>query len=51
MQDLVDGAQTIVDPEYLITTCKMTHNAIHYGDRTLLPSVPDERSFGDTRLW
>lgn len=49
--DIVFGAQDILDPEFMITTCKATHNAIHYGDRTLLPHVPVERSFGDTRLW
>jgi len=51
VEDLVDGAQSVIDPEYLITTCLSTHNAIHYGDRTLLPSVPVERKYGDTRLW
>lgn len=50
-EDLALGAPAILDPEYLITTCKMTHNAIHYGDRTLLPRVPVERTPGDTRLW
>jgi hypothetical protein len=50
-EDLALGAPAILDPEYLITTCKMTHNAIHYGDRTLLPRVPVERMPGDTRLW
>ncbi len=49
--DLVLGAPIVLDPEYLITTSKRTHNAIHYGDRTLLPRVPVERKFGDTRLW
>ena len=49
--DIVFGAQDILDPEFMITTCKQTHNAIHYGDRTLLPHVPNERRFGDTRLW
>ena len=41
----------LLDPEYLITTCKRTHNAIHYGDRTLLPRLPVERRPGDTALW
>lgn len=50
-EDLALGTPIILDPEYLITTSKKTHNAIHYGDRTLLPSVPVERTFGDTRLW
>lgn len=45
------GEEWIVDPEFLITTSKRTHNAIHFGDRSLLPRVVIERSPGDTRLW
>lgn len=41
----------ILDPEFLITTTKRTHNAIHYGDRSLLPSPFVPRFPGDTRLW
>jgi len=40
-----------LEPEYLITTCKNTHNAIHYGDRTLLPRRYAARQIGDTKLW
>lgn len=49
--DIQHGEDWILDPEYLITTSKDTHNAIHYGDRSRLrtPIVP--RSKGDTRLW
>lgn len=41
----------ILDPEFLICTTHRTHNAIHYGDESLLakPLVP--RHPGDTRLW
>lgn len=41
----------ILDPEFLICTTHRTHNAIHYGDASLLvqPLVP--RRPGDTRLW
>lgn len=41
----------ILDPEFLICTTHRTHNAIHYGDASLLvqPLVP--RQPGDTRLW
>ena len=49
--DIVSGAEWIVDPEYLICTCKRTHNAIHYGDRTLISQPLRERGPGDTRLW
>jgi hypothetical protein len=50
-EDLLHQEDWILDPEYLITTTKATHNAIHYGDASLLrqPFVP--RSNGDTRLW
>ena len=41
----------ILDPEFLITTTKTTHNAIHYGDRSLLPKKLVVRTSGDTRLW
>lgn len=50
-QDLVDGADWIFDPEFLITTTRRTHNAIHYGDKSLLPNPNVERTPGDTRLW
>lgn len=50
-EDLLHGAEHALDPQYLITTTHQTHNAIHYGDETLLrkPFVP--RTRGDTRLW
>ena len=38
-------------PEFLIVTSKRTHNAIHFGDRSLLPRAPVERTPGDTTLW
>jgi hypothetical protein len=49
--DLVQGEEWILDPEYLITTCLRTHNAIHYGNRSLLPGVVLERTANDTKLW
>jgi len=49
--DLQRRSELVLDPEYLITTTKRTHNAIHYGDRTLLPRLPVERRPGDTALW
>lgn len=51
LEDLEHGIDWIVDPEYLITTSLRTHNAIHYGDATLLPRGPVERRPGDTKLW
>jgi hypothetical protein len=41
----------ILDPEYLVTCSLRTHNAIHYGDATLLQAEMAERRPGDTKLW
>lgn len=41
----------IFDEEFLITVSHNTHNAIHYGDQTLLPQPLIERRPGDTLLW
>lgn len=50
-QNLEDGDDWVVDPEFLITTSLLTHNAIHYGDESLLPRGPIVRKAGDTTLW
>lgn len=49
--DISNGASSILDPEFLITTTHRTHNAIHYGDEKLLPKIHVPRTRGDTRLW
>jgi hypothetical protein len=49
--DIEHGEEFIIDPNYLITTSIRTHNAIHYGDETLLPRGPIVRKMGDTTLW
>lgn len=51
VDDIVDGDEAILDPEFLITTCHRTHNAIHYGVKNAGPPVVAERSPGDTKLW
>ena len=51
VDDIKNGEEWIVNPEYLITTTTMTHNAIHYGDASGLPKVHVPRSPGDTKLW
>ena len=51
VRDITSGLHWILDPEYLITTCHDTHNAIHYGDARLLRKEYVERSSGDTKLW
>jgi hypothetical protein len=51
VKDIEQGEDLIIDPKFLITTSLQTHNAIHYGDETLLPRGPIERKRGDTTLW
>lgn len=51
VNDLVDGNDSILDPEFLISVSHRTHNAIHYGDESLLPRPFVERRPGDTRSW
>ena len=48
---IADGDPVILDPEFLITVTHNTHNAIHFGDRTMLPGPMVERRPGDTRHW
>lgn len=41
----------IINPEFLICVTHNTHNAIHYGDESLLPKPVVDRVPGDTKLW
>lgn len=49
--DIIHESQDILDPEFLISVTLDTHNAIHYGDSSLLAEPFVERSPGDTALW
>lgn len=49
--DIIHGEDWIFDPNYLICTSSATHNAIHYGDSSLLKTKFVERRAGDTKLW
>lgn len=51
VEDIEHGNESILDPEFLISTTHKTHNAIHYGDERLLPQPIVERRPGDTKLW
>lgn len=51
VEDISHADDMILDPEYLITTTHRTHNAIHYGDKTLLKKPFTPRRPGDTSLW
>lgn len=50
-EDIIHEEEWIFDPDFLITTTARTHNAIHYGDASLLRVQFVERSRNDTRLW
>ena len=50
-EDIVNGLDDILDPEFLISVTHATHNAIHYGDSSLLATPPITRTPGDTTLW
>lgn len=49
--DIVHGTQYALDPEFLICVTHDTHNAIHYGDASLLAKPYEPRRPGDTKLW
>lgn len=51
MDDILNRSKFLLDPEYLICTIKNTHDAIHYGDESLLITAPVERSKNDTCPW
>jgi hypothetical protein len=51
VEDISHGDSDILDPEFLICTTHKTHNAIHYGDKTLLALPLVERTANDTKLW
>lgn len=50
-KDIVTQSGFLLNPEYLISTTHPTHNAIHYGDESLLIKAPIERSKNDTCPW
>jgi hypothetical protein len=51
IQDLEQRSPYLLDPEFLISTVHNTHNAIHFGDKGLLPKAPIERTPYDTCPW
>ena len=51
LEDIEEGSDNLLDPEFLISTSLRTHNAIHFGDKSQLPRPFVERRRGDTLLW
>ena len=51
VEDILKRSDFLLNPEYLISTILTTHNAIHYGDASLLIDAPVERRKNDTCPW
>ena len=50
LSDIQHSTDGLLNPEYLITVCHETHNAIHYGSNNIL-FEPVERTPFDTCPW
>lgn len=50
-EDILKKTDYLLNPEYLITTIKNTHDAIHYGTSELLYKDPIIRTKNDTCPW
>lgn len=50
-EDILGRTDLLLNPEYLICTSKLTHDAIHYGDESLLIRDPVVRRPNDTCPW
>lgn len=50
LQDIVDLTEYVMNPEYLICVSHNTHNAIHYGDESMIQDYV-ARSRNDTCPW
>lgn len=51
IEDIQTRSRFLLDPEFLITTTLITHNAIHYSNSSLLIKNPEERRANDTCPW
>ena len=50
-EDIHRVSDYLLNPEYLICVAHRTHNAIHYGDESLIVTSPIERTQNDTCPW
>lgn len=51
VEDIHTMSDLLMNPEYLICVSHRTHNAIHYGDESLIITAPIERTQNDTCPW
>ena len=49
--DIINQTEYLLNPEYMICVAKRTHDAIHYGDESLLFTGIVERTKNDTCPW
>lgn len=50
-EDILNRTEYLMNPEFVVCSSKLTHDAIHYGDSDLLPKGPIERKRNDTCPW
>lgn len=51
VDDLKYFSSDVINPEYLICVSVLTHKALHYSNKDLLPNLPIDRRPGDTCPW
>ena len=51
VEDIINRSEFLLNPEYLISTVKNTHDAIHFSDERILITDPIERRPNDTCPW
>lgn len=51
VEDVLNRSFKVFDPDNVICCSHNTHQAIHYGDESLLPLLPPERKPNDTCPW
>lgn len=51
IEDIINRSEFLLNPEYLISTVKNTHDAIHFSDERILITDPIERKPNDTCPW
>ena len=50
-KDILERTDLLLNPMYLISVTKQTHDAIHYSDESILMNDPIVRSRNDTCPW
>lgn len=51
IEDIINGSDSLINPDNLICTSMATHNAIHFGDDRFLDPTLVERTPNDTCPW